>query len=106
MSLQVLGRFCGSKVPHPVVASGAQMLLVFKSDASVQRKGFDAKHYTGKEVKIIFLPAKKSAKKICKKGYKRIFSDFLLIFRQKKYHRQNPTTLRIPIPTYNDVRND
>ena len=43
---QVLGRFCGSKLPHPVVASGDQMLLVFKSDASVQRKGFQGKHMT------------------------------------------------------------
>lgn len=44
---QVLGRFCGSKLPHPVVASGDAMLMVFKSDASVQRKGFSAQHSTG-----------------------------------------------------------
>ncbi len=44
---QVLGRFCGSKVPHPVGANGARMLMVFKSDASVQRKGFSAKHMSG-----------------------------------------------------------
>ncbi|XP_017774281.1 PREDICTED: tolloid-like protein 1 [Nicrophorus vespilloides] len=41
-----LGRFCGSKVPHPIVATGNQMYMVFKSDASVQRKGFLATHST------------------------------------------------------------
>ncbi|KAF4532823.1 hypothetical protein B566_EDAN002674, partial [Ephemera danica] len=29
-----LGRFCGSKVPHPIVATSNQMFMVFKSDAS------------------------------------------------------------------------
>lgn len=43
-----LGRFCGSKIPHPLLATGNQMLMVFKSDASVQRKGFSASHATGK----------------------------------------------------------
>ena len=43
-----LGRYCGSKLPHPIVATDNQMLLVFKSDASVQRRGFLAKHMTGK----------------------------------------------------------
>jgi hypothetical protein len=42
-----LGRFCGSKPPHPIIATGNQMFLVFKSDASVQRKGFFASHTTG-----------------------------------------------------------
>ena len=42
-----LGRFCGSKAPHPIIATGNQMFLVFKSDASVQRKGFFASHTTG-----------------------------------------------------------
>ncbi|XP_035228311.1 tolloid-like protein 1 [Stegodyphus dumicola] len=41
-----LGKFCGSKVPHPILASGNRMFLVFKSDASVQRKGFKATHTT------------------------------------------------------------
>lgn len=41
-----LGRFCGSKVPHPIVASTNEMYMVFKSDASVQRKGFKASHTT------------------------------------------------------------
>jgi len=44
---QTLGRFCGSKAPHPIIATGNQMFLVFKSDASVQRKGFFASHTTG-----------------------------------------------------------
>uniref|UniRef100_A0A8C6JX02 Metalloendopeptidase n=1 Tax=Melopsittacus undulatus TaxID=13146 RepID=A0A8C6JX02_MELUD len=42
----VLGRFCGSKKPDPVVASTNKMFLRFYSDASVQRKGFQAKHST------------------------------------------------------------
>lgn len=41
-----LGHFCGSKVPHPNVASGNEMYMVFKSDSSVQRKGFKATHTT------------------------------------------------------------
>ena len=32
------------------MASDDKMLMVFKSDASVQRKGFLAKHNTGKNV--------------------------------------------------------
>jgi len=43
---QILGRFCGSKLPHPLIATESSMLLVFKSDASVQRKGFMAEHMT------------------------------------------------------------
>ncbi|KAJ2952188.1 hypothetical protein O0L34_g4468 [Tuta absoluta] len=43
---KTLGRFCGSKQPHPVVANQNQMYVVFKSDASVQRKGFLATHST------------------------------------------------------------
>jgi hypothetical protein len=34
-------------LPHSVAATDNQMLLVFKSDASVQRRGFLAKHVTG-----------------------------------------------------------
>ena len=48
-----LGRYCGSKLPHPIVATDNQMLLVFKSDASVQRRGFLAKHMTGKLATLI-----------------------------------------------------
>ncbi|XP_061711471.1 bone morphogenetic protein 1 [Cydia pomonella] len=43
---KTLGRFCGGKLPHPVVASQNQMYVVFKSDVSVQRKGFLATHST------------------------------------------------------------
>uniref|UniRef100_H0UU51 Metalloendopeptidase n=1 Tax=Cavia porcellus TaxID=10141 RepID=H0UU51_CAVPO len=42
----ILGRFCGSKKPDPVVASGSSLFLRFYSDASVQRKGFQATHST------------------------------------------------------------
>lgn len=41
-----LGRFCGSKMPHPIVATGNQLYMVFKSDASVQRRGFSGTHFT------------------------------------------------------------
>lgn len=44
----ILGRFCGSKKPDPVVASGSSLFLRFYSDASVQRKGFQAVHSTGR----------------------------------------------------------
>lgn len=42
----VLGRFCGSKKPEPVLATGNRMFLRFYSDNSVQRKGFQASHAT------------------------------------------------------------
>lgn len=42
----VLGRFCGSKKPEPVLATGSRMFLRFYSDNSVQRKGFQASHGT------------------------------------------------------------
>ncbi|XP_036871674.2 tolloid-like protein 2 [Manis javanica] len=42
----ILGRFCGSKKPAPVVASGSSLFLRFYSDASVQRRGFQAAHST------------------------------------------------------------
>lgn len=45
----VLGRFCGSKKPEPVVATGSRMFLRFYSDNSVQRKGFQAAHATGED---------------------------------------------------------
>ncbi|KAK3090758.1 hypothetical protein FSP39_014380 [Pinctada imbricata] len=41
-----LGKFCGSKLPHPIESSTNQMYMVFYSDASVQRKGFHATHKT------------------------------------------------------------
>lgn len=42
-----LGRFCGSKLPHIISTSSNEMFMVFKSDASIQRKGFMATHSTG-----------------------------------------------------------
>ncbi|XP_014680485.1 PREDICTED: tolloid-like protein 1, partial [Priapulus caudatus] len=44
---QTLGRFCGSKIPHPIVSSGNRLLVTFHSDASVQRRGFLARHVSG-----------------------------------------------------------
>ncbi|EEB19379.1 conserved hypothetical protein [Pediculus humanus corporis] len=43
---RTLGRFCGSKIPHNIIATGNQIYMVFKSDTSVQRKGFRATHTT------------------------------------------------------------
>ncbi|KAM6132380.1 LOW QUALITY PROTEIN: tolloid-like protein 1 [Pterocles gutturalis] len=42
----ILGRLCGSKIPDPLIATGNKMFLRFVSDASVQRKGFQATHST------------------------------------------------------------
>ncbi|KAK0168286.1 hypothetical protein PV327_002110 [Microctonus hyperodae] len=41
-----LGRFCGTKEPHPIIATGNQMFMIFKSDMSIQNKGFLATHTT------------------------------------------------------------
>jgi tolkin len=41
-----LGRFCGSKLPHPISSTANEMYLVFNSDVTVQRKGFFASHST------------------------------------------------------------
>lgn len=43
----ILGRLCGSKIPEQLVSTGNKMYLRFISDASVQRKGFQATHSTG-----------------------------------------------------------
>uniref|UniRef100_UPI00398EE234 tolloid-like protein 2 isoform X1 n=2 Tax=Pristiophorus japonicus TaxID=55135 RepID=UPI00398EE234 len=42
----MLGRYCGSKIPEAVLTTGSKMFIKFFSDASVQRKGFRAKHST------------------------------------------------------------
>ncbi|PIO33299.1 hypothetical protein AB205_0007210 [Aquarana catesbeiana] len=42
----ILGRLCGNKIPEPLIATGNKMFLRFVSDASVQRKGFQATHST------------------------------------------------------------
>lgn len=41
-----LGRFCGSKLPHPISSTTNSMYMVFMSDSSVHRKGFFASHST------------------------------------------------------------
>ncbi|RUS82728.1 hypothetical protein EGW08_009508 [Elysia chlorotica] len=41
-----LGMFCGAIMPEPVTSSGNKMFMLFFSDASVQRKGFEAIHDT------------------------------------------------------------
>lgn len=44
---RTLGRFCGGKIPHPIISNSNQMFMVFKSDGSVQKKGFFGNHATG-----------------------------------------------------------
>lgn len=46
MRARSFGKFCGSKVPAPIVSSSNRMYMTFWSDASVQRKGFHATHTT------------------------------------------------------------
>lgn len=41
-----LGRFCGSKLPHPISSTTNAMYMLFSSDSSVHRKGFYATHST------------------------------------------------------------
>lgn len=41
-----LGRFCGSKLPNMIIASSNQLYMTFKSDSSVQKRGFWATHAT------------------------------------------------------------
>lgn len=47
MDAYMIGRYCGTKAPYPIVSSANQLYMVFKSDSSVQRKGFHASHVTG-----------------------------------------------------------
>nr|CAB3264299.1 Tolloid protein [Phallusia mammillata] len=42
----MLGRYCGTKKPAPIIASGNIMFVKFFSDASVQKRGFQASHTT------------------------------------------------------------
>ncbi|XP_038060664.1 bone morphogenetic protein 1 homolog isoform X1 [Patiria miniata] len=42
----LLGRFCGTRIPDPVLANTNQMYITFFSDASVSRRGFFATHST------------------------------------------------------------
>ena len=43
-----LGKFCGSRIPEPIIAGSGNMFISFYSDASVSRKGFRAEHSTSK----------------------------------------------------------
>lgn len=72
-----LGRYCGAKVPHPIVAFNNQMFMVFKSDSSVQRRGFRARHTTGEALlwnKMLY--TKKNGVMICKSIF--FFFNFCL----------------------------
>ncbi|CAH0558869.1 unnamed protein product [Brassicogethes aeneus] len=40
-----IGRYCGSRIPPMVVTTGNHLFVSFRSDSSVQRKGFQA-HYS------------------------------------------------------------
>ncbi|KAA0194649.1 Metalloendopeptidase [Fasciolopsis buskii] len=42
----ILGQYCGSRKPGPIISSQNKMFLTFNSDSSVQRKGFRAQHTT------------------------------------------------------------
>ena len=50
---QRLGRFCGTARPGALVSTGNKMYLRFISDASVQRKGFQALHSTGTPTLVV-----------------------------------------------------
>ena len=48
-----LGRFCGSKVPHMITSSSNKAHMIFKTDSSVQRKGFMARYSTGNMIVFV-----------------------------------------------------
>ena len=43
-SALVLGKFCGTVVPEPVISTGNNMYIVFITDSSVTNKGFHASY--------------------------------------------------------------
>lgn len=43
-----LGRFCGSRKPLTLVSSFNMLYLLFRSDATNEKRGFNATHSTGK----------------------------------------------------------
>lgn len=51
----ILGRLCGNRIPEPLVATGNKMFIRFVSDASVQRRGFQATHSTGQQIRVLLL---------------------------------------------------
>ncbi|XP_015432107.1 PREDICTED: tolloid-like protein 2 [Dufourea novaeangliae] len=65
----ILGKFCGTKEPHPILATGNQMYMVFKSDVSVQRKGFIATHSTACGGHLLATNEKKYLYSHAKYGY-------------------------------------
>ena len=54
VSASLVGRFCGNKISNPMIASSNSMYLVFKSDATVQRKGFHGVYSTGLFLCLVF----------------------------------------------------
>lgn len=44
---RLLGKYCGSKPPHTITSSSNTAFMMFKTDTSVQRKGFKAHYSTG-----------------------------------------------------------
>lgn len=44
------GSFCGPKAPSPITSEGNIMRIVFSSDTSVQKSGFAAVFFTGRNV--------------------------------------------------------
>ena len=49
--LRLIGVFCGEVYPETVTSSGENMFVVFKSDGSIQARGFQVAYY--------FLPGKR-----------------------------------------------
>jgi len=45
---ETLGVFCGTKRPSPITSHGNTLLVEFTSDNTVQRTGFEAYFFTGK----------------------------------------------------------
>lgn len=51
-----LGRFCGSRRPLTLVSSLNMLYLLFRSDATNEKRGFNATHSTGKFSDIDYKP--------------------------------------------------
>lgn len=49
-----LGRFCGSRKPLTLVSSFDKMYLLFRSDATNERRGFNATHSTGESERLTY----------------------------------------------------
>ena len=43
----ILGRYCGTKVPDPILASSNRLFMRFYSDTTVQRTGFQVRDLKG-----------------------------------------------------------